>query len=399
MSDDLERRIHEAIDAGEDPQTTLRSDLEGNPRAAQIARELVTLNQWLTGWETPAPSEDALEAMAIRVEQRLNEDLAPLDADPTEPPEFDDVTLAPPSYHDDSHTSGEFALAALAAKASQPPPPSTESLAPSPAELVSLPPAAGSAKAPRAAKSNEGSPMLWLAAAAIIGVVATGGFWFSAQDGASEVVALESSSSQASPPAATLRASEVLNADEAGALGGITAPAETALTETPMPEDELEVATALEVAEEADLPAAESTMMRSSRSERRRRGSPFPMRMEADLAPPEPGGAEPRGQPAPHSAGEAGQMMRSLPSAALARVVASSRARVRACYASAAGATGASVPNAARVRLRVTPEGRVAEVVSVQPSSSCVQNLARGLRFAPPGGAGAVEATLRYDLR
>jgi len=91
MKDELMRRISNAFDsadgiAGDEAlQETLRSD----PEAAKYAKDVARVNKWLAVWPMPEPDDAAYEALAARIEQRLDESL-PTSSDPTSPPVFDD---------------------------------------------------------------------------------------------------------------------------------------------------------------------------------------------------------------------------------------------------------------------------------------------------------------------
>lgn len=91
MKDELRRRISEALDSagGIDGDADLRALLASDAEAARYAGALRKLGDSLRAWPLREPSDDAFEALASRIEQRLDEEL-PRIADPTEAPEFDD---------------------------------------------------------------------------------------------------------------------------------------------------------------------------------------------------------------------------------------------------------------------------------------------------------------------
>jgi hypothetical protein len=115
MSDELQRRVSAALDAQGrlDADPPLRELLARDPEAAAYARDLVRLSRLLRSWPVPMPSEDAFEALALRIEQRLDEPL-PRAPDPTAPPDFDDDTAkaraAPPA----AASGGRFSLPSFA---------------------------------------------------------------------------------------------------------------------------------------------------------------------------------------------------------------------------------------------------------------------------------------------
>lgn len=91
MKDELMRRISSALDteAGVAGDPALQEALRADPEAAKYAKDATRVGKWLAVWPLPEPDDAAFEALASRIEQRLDEDL-PKIADPTEPPSFDD---------------------------------------------------------------------------------------------------------------------------------------------------------------------------------------------------------------------------------------------------------------------------------------------------------------------
>ncbi len=85
------RRISSALDteAGVAGDAALQEALRADPEAAKYAKDAARVGKWLAVWPLPEPDDAAFEALAARIEQRLDEDLGPI-GDPTEPPSFDD---------------------------------------------------------------------------------------------------------------------------------------------------------------------------------------------------------------------------------------------------------------------------------------------------------------------
>ncbi len=120
--EELVRRINEALDAPDG----LEGDLElqrlfvRDSAASDLADEMARIDRALCAWPAPARSDEGWEALATRIEQRLDEPL-PAVGDPTAPPRFADAAPAdeterpaPPAAAPASGTtSGEFSLAVL----------------------------------------------------------------------------------------------------------------------------------------------------------------------------------------------------------------------------------------------------------------------------------------------
>lgn len=130
MSEDLERRIQQALDAGRAPHedAELAAELEADPGARALASELQRLDAALRQWPQPARDEQAWEALAERIEGRLDEPLEPM-ADPTAPPAGDDLGVLEESSGTYERSSGaapaasdEPALSEVQATRSQPAP-------------------------------------------------------------------------------------------------------------------------------------------------------------------------------------------------------------------------------------------------------------------------------------
>ncbi|MBX3251979.1 MAG: hypothetical protein KF901_32675 [Myxococcales bacterium] len=117
MTDPKLDHVHRALDEGRDVES-----LGLSPEVLGEARALARVDAWLAdlaGSTGDALSEDAAQALATRIEQRLDEPLAPTSFDPLAPPSFEGFgdegdgearVVAAPDAH-----SGEYALEALAA--------------------------------------------------------------------------------------------------------------------------------------------------------------------------------------------------------------------------------------------------------------------------------------------
>ncbi len=90
MREDLMRRISAALDGdglATDPE--LQAQLHEDVDASKYAKDLTRVNKWLATWPLPEPDDDAFEALASRIDQRIDEAL-PAIADVTAPPIFED---------------------------------------------------------------------------------------------------------------------------------------------------------------------------------------------------------------------------------------------------------------------------------------------------------------------
>jgi hypothetical protein len=90
VREELMRRISTALDGdglASDPE--LQKELRADPDAAKYAKDLTRVNKWLATWPLPEPDEAAFEALASRIEQRMDASL-PAIADVTLPPTFED---------------------------------------------------------------------------------------------------------------------------------------------------------------------------------------------------------------------------------------------------------------------------------------------------------------------
>jgi len=88
----LQRRISDAMSADDglagDPD--LSPLLSSNKGASSYAKDLARINKWLVSWPVPEPTDDAFEALATRIEQRLGETLPGAASTFFGPPDFDD---------------------------------------------------------------------------------------------------------------------------------------------------------------------------------------------------------------------------------------------------------------------------------------------------------------------
>jgi hypothetical protein len=211
VRDDVLDRIQRAIDAGAVVDDELEREFASDPEAMRLASELVAIDEALRSWPEPRVSDETLDAIALRVEQRLDERLAPI-GDPTAAPVFDDeeaiaISIAPPvSRAPDVAELRQLATPRHSAETL--PPDLLESIPPeAPADLVAsiarmpartderfelpsvrpqavvVPIARRSERAPEAAPPKKsGAPVIWLlggtlaAAAAALLVVAVGTF-------------------------------------------------------------------------------------------------------------------------------------------------------------------------------------------------------------------------------
>ena len=159
MKADLERRVHELLDAGRDPaeDSEVRSAMADDEDAREEVAALSKLEGWLRDWEVSVPNED-LEPIAQRIEQRLDQPMGSFDA--TAAPVFDDPDAKVSSLGGERGAvrSGEYSLDKLADAVDAPAP--AMMTGPSPAVSLSAPPR----------PEPEGRPPLapWIAAAAVV---------------------------------------------------------------------------------------------------------------------------------------------------------------------------------------------------------------------------------------
>lgn len=164
MKADLERKVHELLDAGRDPadDPEIRSAMADDDETRAEVAGLTKLEGWLRDWEVNVPDED-FEPIALRIEQRLDEPLGSFDA--TAVPEFDDPDAKVSSLGGERGAvrSGEYSLDALAGAVD----------APSPVAMTGPSPAVALPAPPRAEPKRRGPIAPWLAAAAVVALGVT----------------------------------------------------------------------------------------------------------------------------------------------------------------------------------------------------------------------------------
>lgn len=156
MTDELERRLMEALDAQTRPaDDPALADALTDPSFARRAAEFESLDGWLREWETPAPSEAEFDAIARRIEQRLGESFD--DTDFTQPPVFEDADARVRTLKG-SVSSGSYSLSAL----TPPTAPAAGVTGPGPAVVLGE-------------KRRASRVPVFLAAAAVVGLAVTAG--------------------------------------------------------------------------------------------------------------------------------------------------------------------------------------------------------------------------------
>ncbi len=164
MKDELMRRISAALDSPDglagDP--ALQEELRADPANAKYAKDLTRVGKWLATWPLPEPDDGAFEALAARIEQRLDEPVGTSGQDLTEPPAFDDddalrdatVGLLQSGEYRVSDSSIEILSdSALVLPAATPPSPSETSKPVSPIAKVTL----GKARVPAIVEESSGT--------------------------------------------------------------------------------------------------------------------------------------------------------------------------------------------------------------------------------------------------
>ena len=168
MKAELERRVHDLLDAGriplDDPEVlrVTRDDPSARAEVAALART----DRWLRDWSVPLPEAD-FDAIAQRIEQRLDEPMRSLDA--TAPPVFDDPDARVRPFADRSASrSGEYTLESLAG--------AVPARARARAQVTGSSPAVALGTRPeRPAQGSRPSAGPWLAGAAVALLAAIGG--------------------------------------------------------------------------------------------------------------------------------------------------------------------------------------------------------------------------------
>ena len=164
MKPELERRVHELLDAGRSPlgDAEVRRATEGDAEVRAEVAALSRLDGWLRDWE-PRLDDDDFEAIAERIEQRLDEPIGKLDV--LSAPDFDDPDAKVRPFADRSVRSGEYSLEALADAVEEP----ARAATTGPAPAVTL----GAAPARREPVGRGAGP--WIAAAAVALLAVVGG--------------------------------------------------------------------------------------------------------------------------------------------------------------------------------------------------------------------------------
>jgi hypothetical protein len=397
MRDDVLDRIQRAIDAGATLDEELEREFASDPEAMRLASELVAIDEALRSWPEPRVSEKMLDAIVMRVEQRLDERLAPI-GDPTAPPVFEEdeaiaISIAPARSPDVAELRE---LASPRASAETLPPELLESIPPeAPGDLVAsiarmpartnerfelpsvrpqpvvVPISRRSERAPAAAPppKKSGAPVIWLvggtlaAAAAALLVVAVGSFGATR----SEVAQSAPATSESAEPVTTspLVPAPPPSAMPIGAGGGgfdgELARAE-ATAEAELDEGAANAQLAQDLADAAEVPAEEAqgspALMLETSADRRRARNDAP----AD--------EQRRG-------GSSGTPTRE-------QILAAMRA-----IAPAAGACGGGArTGVAEVRVRLGSSGRVQSAVVIgqfagTPEGTCIARAVRGARVPP----------------
>ena len=180
MNADLERRVQELLDTGVDPASdeSVARALLASPADARAIAELATVDRWLRDWPLRTDA-DALAAIAKRVDQRLDDELAPLDV--TGAPVFDDsdAVVRPMAKRPRPTSSGAYSLDNLTGALS---PPSVASTGPSPAVAVTAP------TRREEPKSGRRAALLAAAAVVVLAVVASTAFFDRRMDTASSAI-------------------------------------------------------------------------------------------------------------------------------------------------------------------------------------------------------------------
>lgn len=366
MKSELERRVHELLDAGRDPaedpqvRTALADDGEARAEVAALSK----LEGWLRDWEVAVPEED-LEPIAQRIEQRLDEAIDSFDA--TAAPTFDDpdAKVSPLSERGSAVRSGEYSLDALAGAVEAPTP--AQMTGPSPAVRLSAPPRPERRRGPV-------GPWIAAAAVAVLGVMV--GVATLQQASEPAPVASEAAAPQAVPaaPPAESPEPEAWAAEEAEE----EAPLEQTLAEATDEAADTEAERGADGTVEGSAPEtatttrrARSTMSSASASPRATGGG----RAVWDTL--GAGGAPPpmRGEAAPEA--EPGGV-----TAAVRGAVERSRAGVRACIGSGTDSAVVMV----RFRDGTVRDARVLRPTANDGTNQCVAAALRRARVRPEGG-------------
>jgi hypothetical protein len=168
----LQRRISDAMstDDGLSGDPDLSALLSSNKGASGYAKDLARVNKWLVSWPVPEPSDDAFEALATRIEQRLGETLPGAASTFFGPPDFDDddatrdataglLGPAPRAALPASGASGGLLSAKKGTLVGMPQPGKASAIAPPRSPLAPLKPLAGSATVGASSKPLVARPL------------------------------------------------------------------------------------------------------------------------------------------------------------------------------------------------------------------------------------------------
>ncbi len=402
MNSDLERKIQEALDAGRDLADVpdLATALE-HAEVAEEARELAEVDALVRGWALGG-EDVSFDALAARIEQRLDESLAPLAHDPTLPPGFeDDDSWRVVEDESEVGHSGEFALSALADQMETASPAAIAAApSPSPSPPSPSPPAQQSQSEVVHLADRSSNKMPWvLAAAAVIGLVATGAMM--SFDNAPEAVAMmqesvtldgpdlesavapPSAAANGQPEAAELAPTESESRAPAPSATGRAGAAEAAPLHAPQ---DIEAELAVEVDDQASDERLEGGLRGPARRRRRtvRTSHPATSAQPMQLAMEAPRMASRRIGGAPGGDEDAER----------ARVVRSTRAAVYRCLD--------DPPDPLDLRVEVEgATGRVRDVIPLARFSpaqvSCLRAALRRARFAEREDTLVFRTHLRYS--
>jgi len=397
----LEREIQKALDAGEDPATSLE-----DPEAKQLASEYAQLDRWLDEWPLPMPSDDAFEAIATRVEQRLDQ-AGEDDVDFTQPPVFEDADARlRPRDEAEVVSSGEYDLGDLAAAAAAAPaavaaasPPSPVVVSPAAGGSFASPPPAATAKVVDLAERRRARAGLFaVAAAAAIGLGVTGVFFLQgeAEPELAMAPAAEpqgATEERATAPASEDRASAHWASDDWEAEESASASEGYAMADL-APEELVEAEPAAEPSAQAPGVVAAAARMEVSPRRTRARSGPRP----PSMTPPRMMLARGLGAATGGAADQLATMRATTSTTTaseertkIARVERRTTPRVRACF-------GDTPPGRVTVQVRLD-DGDVAGVDWVRGAGeheACVLSVVSAISLA---GVESERLVLRFDLR
>lgn len=381
MSKQLEREIQRLLDAGESPSEKLATELEANAELKQAAQEFEQLDALLGEWSA-APLELDEDVFVRRISQRLEEQLAPLEHDPTLPPAFDDDDSK--RRPGDEH-SGEFALAALTDQVSEP----EVSQAPAAAASFAQPPAMEPQPAGKVVQlDSKRSSQTWVfAAAAVVGLVAAGGLFMVNGTSDESSVAMVQPSEAARFEGAAYEMDQAAPAPEAAATGS-AARVQAVAEATEEPEQEILAANGARGGR-TEVPGAPATSApaedRAFAMAARRRVTMTSAYTEAAI--------EQVAAPQMRARMSARGQMRQAQDPAKTTVIRRTRARVFGCFETR--------PDSVRVQVWV--DGRTGRVREVDVPSGgrpneveCVRRAVRSAQFSTREGVARYTTILEY---